>query len=114
MRTLTRKLSTVGKATTLLRQTRPSMPDYSIPLAPNLTKGYVQKPVASSFTVHDIAAATGGGLACNEVNLSIPFNETNMDSYRALLDFLLKCYGINMVSLDIMTILFCTRSYDIS
>lgn len=44
-----------------------------------------------------IAAASGGGLASNEVNLSIPINDTDLTSYASLLDFLLSCYGIPVV-----------------
>ena len=44
-----------------------------------------------------IAAASGGGLASNEVNLSIPMHNTDLTSYASLLDFLLSCYGIPVV-----------------
>ncbi len=96
LRTLTRKLSTVGKANSLLKQSRPTLTDSSIPTAPNLSMTS-HKPLVSNFTINAIAAATGGGLASNEVTLSLPLNETNLDSYASLLNHLLNCYSIDMV-----------------
>eukprot|EP00794_Sanderia_malayensis_P005905 gene5905-6590_t len=102
MRRVSRKLSNVGKASILLKQIRPSAAEFTIPSAPELSKGpSSHKSVAASLNVNAIAAAAGGGLASNEINLSLPYNETNMDSYKTILDFMLNCYEIPVQSYDV-------------
>ena len=68
----------------------------NIPTAPKLSYEK-QIPLAYSADISTISAACGGGLASNEVSLSIPINDLDMTSYAPVLDFLLSCYGIQMV-----------------
>ena len=70
----------------------------SIPAAPNLSHEK-QKPIVSSCDISTISAACGGGLASNEVSLNIPVNDLDIASYASVLDFLLSCYGIQMVKI---------------
>jgi len=43
------------------------------------------------------AAASGGGLASDEINLKLPLHETSFVTIKALLDFLMTCYAVEMV-----------------
>eukprot|EP00112_Aurelia_sp_Birch-Aquarium-sp1_P024919 Seg806.12 transcript_id=Seg806.12/GoldUCD/mRNA.D3Y31 product="putative protein C6orf183" protein_id=Seg806.12/GoldUCD/D3Y31 len=93
LRTINRKLSHVGKGTPLMKRSGATFSETNIPAAPILPPDN-QKGGTHFGDVTAIAAASGGGLASNEVNLSIPINDTDLTSYASLLDFLLSCYGI--------------------
>ena len=43
------------------------------------------------------AAASGGGLASDEINLKLPLHETSFVTIKALLEFLMTCYAVEMV-----------------
>ncbi|XP_065070456.1 uncharacterized protein LOC135695319 isoform X3 [Rhopilema esculentum] len=99
LRSITRKLS-MGKAFSPMKRNVTTFSDSSIPSAPALSYD-VPKSTKYFGDVTSIAAASGGGLASDEVTLSIPLNDVDISSYSTVLDFLLCCYGIRMQTRDL-------------
>ena len=98
IRKLTKKFTRVAKTAVLVkRQTEPYL-DPSVPRPPPAFLPAEQFVSTTHPDVNAIAAASGGGICSDEVTLSIPFNDTNLNSYASMLDFLLACYGIDMAS----------------
>ena len=96
IRLISRKISTAGRMFSHTKRRTATFSETNIPPAPHLTCEK-QKPLVPSAEVSIISAACGGGLASNEVSLSIPVHDLDIASYAPVLNFLLSCYGIQMV-----------------
>lgn len=94
---LKRILSQVS-ITTHLHVLRPTpTPDASLPPPPPLSLSPYQLVSASNPSVAAAAAASGGGLASNEIHLTLPLHHTQLDQMKSILQFLMSCYSIDMV-----------------
>ena len=81
-----------------LNQLRPTA-DEPIPSPPPFSLSSYQFVASTSPSVAAAAAASGGGLASDEISLRIPLYETSLDKLKPMLEFLIGCYAIEMVSM---------------
>ncbi|XP_028417505.1 uncharacterized protein LOC114541907 [Dendronephthya gigantea] len=68
----------------------------SPPTPPPISLSSYQLVATKSPSIAAIAAASGGGLATDEVNLGIPLHHTSIEQLKPMLEFLLGCYAIEM------------------
>ena len=73
---------------------RPTMSDDVPPTPPPVSLSSYQLVATKSPSVAAIAAASGGGLATDEVNLEMPLHHTSIEQLKPMLEFLLGCYAI--------------------
>ena len=83
----------------------------SIPSPPPLSLSSYQLVASTSPSVAAAAAASGGGLASDEINLKIPLHETSLDTIKPMLEFLIGCYAIEIVSRE-SDVFLCTLYYN--
>ena len=72
-------------------------PDASLPPPPPLSLSPYQLVSGTNPSIAAAAAASGGGLASDEINLKLPLHETSFVTIKALLEFLMTCYAVEMV-----------------
>ena len=73
-------------------------PDASLPPPPPLSLSPYQLVSGTNPSIAAAAAASGGGLASDEISLKLPLHETSFVSLKALLEFLMTCYAVEMVT----------------
>jgi hypothetical protein len=81
---------------TSAKRDKPASP---IPQAPTINLALLTTTPLPSSAMLYAAAATGGGLASNEEKLCMPINNSDLDTLKPHLTFLLNIYGISYVSL---------------
>lgn len=87
------QVSVVSQLTLL----RPTAQDV-LPTPPPISLSSYQLVATKSPMVAASAAASGGGLATDEINLEIPPHNTSLEKLKPMLDFLIGCYAVEMVS----------------
>ena len=87
-------------------------PDASLPPPPPLSLSPYQLVSGTNPSIAAAAAASGGGLASDEINLKLPLHETSFLTIKALLEFLMTCYAVEVVRrlLEIKTNISCCES----
>ena len=86
---------------------RPTTDD-ALPTPPPISLSSYQLVASKSPSVAATAAASGGGLATDEINLEIPVHHTSLEKLEPMLEFLIGCYAVEMV----MNCTFCfNRSF---
>ena len=78
-------------------------PAENLPPPPPLSLSPYQLVSAKSPSVAAAAAASGGGLASDEINLGLPLHETAREKFKPVLEFLMNCYAVDMVSVFLLT-----------
>lgn len=73
-------------------------PDASLPPPPPLSLSPYQLVSGTNPSIAAAAAASGGGLASDEISLKLPLHETSFVTIKALLEFLMTCYAVEMVT----------------
>lgn len=73
-------------------------PDASLPPPPPLSLSPYQLVSGTNPSIAAAAAASGGGLASDEISLKLPLHETAFVTIKALLEFLMTCYAVEMVT----------------
>ena len=72
----------------------------NLPPPPPVSLSPYQLVSAKSPSLAAAAAASGGGLASDEINLGLPLHETAREKFKSVLEFLMNCYAIDMVSIN--------------
>ena len=72
--------------------------DNALPTPPPISLSSYQVVATKSPSVAAAAAASGGGLATDEINLGIPLHQTSLERLKPMLEFLIGCYAVEMVS----------------
>jgi hypothetical protein len=81
---------------TQLSLLRPTTDD-ALPTPPPISLSSYQLVATKSPSVAATAAASGGGLATDEINLDIPLHHTSLEKLKTMLEFLIGCYAVEMV-----------------
>ena len=74
-------------------------PVENLPPPPPLSLSPYQLVSAKSPSLAAAAAASGGGLASDEINLGLPLHGTAKENFKPVLEFLMNCYAVDMVSI---------------
>ena len=94
-----KKILSQVSITAHLHVLRPTtVPDADLPPPPPLSLSPYQLVSGTNPSIAAAAAASGGGLASDEINLKLPLHETSLAIIKALLEFLMTCYAVEMVS----------------
>ena len=90
---------------------RPTTDD-ALPTPPPISLSSYQLVASKSPSVAATAAASGGGLATDEINLEIPVHHTSLEKLEPMLEFLIGCYAVEMVMHRALFVpsRYCTRN----
>lgn len=93
-----KKILSQVSITAHLHVLRPStVSDADLPPPPPLSLSPYQLVSGANPSIAAAAAASGGGLASDEINLWLPLHETSLLSIKTMLEFLMTCYAVEMV-----------------
>ena len=93
-----KKILSQVSITAHLHVLRPNtLPDADLPPPPPLSLSPYQLVSGVNPSFAAAAAASGGGLASDEINLKLPLHETSLAAIKSMLEFFMTCYAVEMV-----------------
>ncbi|XP_068750634.1 uncharacterized protein [Montipora capricornis] len=92
-----KKILSQVSITAHLHVLRPTtVPDADLPPPPPLSLSPYQLVSEINPSFAAAVAASGGGLASDEINLKLPLHETSLVAIKSMLEFLMTCYAVEM------------------
>ncbi|XP_074637432.1 uncharacterized protein LOC141895506 [Acropora palmata] len=92
-----KKILSQVSITAHLHVLRPTtLPDADLPPPPPLSLSPYQLVSGVNPSFAAAAAASGGGLASDEINLKLPLHETSLAAIKSMLEFFMTCYAVEM------------------